>query len=416
MWERFSHTFIFLFLPRHQRISMFFDSSERSCVILLLLFPGGSWITAQSQIGRPGASNTSSHEIASCRKCHEKLVDSFTETAHFRTSSLADAHAIKGSFVEGQNVLRTRSEGTYFKMESRVSEDGVAFYQTAYQSTKAGVTARTERIDLVIGSGRKGQSYLYWENGLLFQLPVSFLAAREGWANSPGYVDGEVNFGRLIPPRCLECHATSFKIEGTPPAVRYSRNYELGISCRNCHGDGSRHVEYHASHPGETTGKYILNPASFARERRLDNCALCHSGMRELKRPSFSYQPADKLEDFLMPATSEANSTPEVHGNQVGLLELSKCFRSSPAMSCSTCHNVHQQERDLTQLAQRCLQCHQVNQCKQAGKTGVHLMEQCLDCHMPNEESKLVRIETATAKYPVRYRNHTIGVYPRSSN
>ena len=27
-------------------------------------------------------------------------------------------------------------------------------------------------------------------------------------------------------------------------------------------------------------------------------------------------------------------------------------------------------------------------------------MEQCLDCHMPNQESKLVRIETATAKYP----------------
>jgi hypothetical protein len=46
----------------------------------------------------------------------------------------------------------------------------------------------------------------------------------------------------------------------------------------------------------------------------------------------------------------------------------------------------------------------------------VHLIEQCLDCHMPNQESKLVRIETATAKYPVRYRNHTIGVYPGSSN
>jgi hypothetical protein len=354
--------------------------------------------------------------MASCRTCHVKIVDSFVETAHFRTSSLPDPDAIKGSFVEGKNVLRTRSEGTYFKMERRVSEDEIAFYQTAYQSTKAGVTSRTEQIDLVIGSGRKGQSYLYWKNGLLFQLPVSFLAARGGWANSPGYVDGEVNFGRLIPPRCLECHATFFKIERAPPAVRYSRDYELGISCQNCHGDSSRHVEYHTGHPGETAGKYILNPAGFSRERKLDNCALCHSGMRELKRPSFSYEPGEKLEDFLMPATSETYPTPEVHGNQVGLLELSKCFRSSPAMSCSTCHNVHQQERDLPQLARRCLQCHQVNQCKQAGKTGVHLMEQCVDCHMPNQESNIVRIETATTKYPVPYRNHTIGVYPRSSN
>ncbi len=35
------------------------------------------------------------------------------------------------------------------------------------------------------------------------------------------------------------------------------------------------------------------------------------------------------MEDFLMPATGETNPIPEVHGNQVGLLELSKCFRSS---------------------------------------------------------------------------------------
>src|SRR5450631_2085737 len=173
---------------------MLFEFSGRSCVLLLLLFPGGSWITAQPQVSRPGASNTYSHEIASCRTCHEKIVDSFMETAHFRTSSLPYSHAIKGSFSEGQNVLRTRSEGTYFRMERRVSQGEDAFYQTAYQSTKAGVTSRTEQIDLVIGSGRKGQSYLYWKNGLLFQLPVSFLVERGGWANSPGYVDGEVNF------------------------------------------------------------------------------------------------------------------------------------------------------------------------------------------------------------------------------
>ena len=194
---------------------MLLDFLKGLRLVFLILFPCVSWITAQPQT-KPPAGNTYSYGMASCRRCHEKIVDSFMETAHFRTSSLADGHAIKGSFVEGQNVLRTRSEGTYFKMERRVSEDVDAFYQTAYQSTNPGVTSRTEQIDLVIGSGRKGQSYLYWKNGLLFQLPVSFLAERGGWANSPGYVDGEVNFGRLIPPRCLECHATSFKIEGAP--------------------------------------------------------------------------------------------------------------------------------------------------------------------------------------------------------
>jgi len=165
--------------------------SKKFRVLLLLLFPRVFWITAQPQV-KPPTGETYSAGLASCRKCHETIVDSFMETAHFRTSSLADAHTIKGSVSEGKNVLRTRSEATYFKMERRLSEGEDAFYQTAYQSTESGVKSRTERIALVIGSGRKGQSYLYWKNGLLFQLPVSFLVERGGWTNSPGYADGEV--------------------------------------------------------------------------------------------------------------------------------------------------------------------------------------------------------------------------------
>jgi len=208
--------------------------------------------------------------------------------------------------------------------------------------------------------------------------------------------DGKVNFDRLIPPRCLECHATSFKIEGTPPEIRYSRDYELGISCQKCHGDGSRHVNTTSAIRVKLRGSMSQSSAVFerAKARQLRVVPFRHA---RTEAASFSYKPGERLEDFLMPETSP---NPDVHGNQVGLLELSKCFRSSPAMSCSTCHNVHQQERDLTQLARRCLQCHQVNQCKQAGKAGVHLMEQCLDCHMPNQDSRLLRIETATTRNP----------------
>jgi hypothetical protein len=35
-------------------------------------------------------------------------------------------------------------------------------------------TEHTERFDYVIGSGGKGQTYLYWKGDLLFQLPVSY--------------------------------------------------------------------------------------------------------------------------------------------------------------------------------------------------------------------------------------------------
>src|SRR5713226_4273352 len=108
------------------------------------------------------------------------------------------------------------------------------FYQTGFESGRD--ISRTERIDLVIGSGRKGQSYLYWKNGLLYQLPVSYMAGIGEWINSPGYIDGQLNFERVIRPRCLECHSTYFKLEIDRPTPRYSSDYQLGIACEKCHG------------------------------------------------------------------------------------------------------------------------------------------------------------------------------------
>jgi len=352
---------------------------------------------------QPGAQSASSRSVQSCRACHQPIFETYIQTAHFKTSSPATEESIKGDFSAGRNVF-----GARFKMEKRA--DG--FYQTAYESSAA--RSRTERFDIVIGSGRKGQSYLYWKDGLLFQLPVSYLAGAGGWANSPGFVDGEAHFDRLIPPRCLECHSASFKPAGAPSAPRYSSDYELGISCQNCHGDGSNHAAYHISHPAEKTGRQILNPARFSRDRKLDNCALCHSGAaREMKRPPFSYQPGDKLEAYLLPESDRDHPVPDVHGNQVALLRRSKCYRASETMSCSTCHNVHQLERDLTWMARKCLQCHQTNNCKMAGRVGARLMSACIDCHMPNQSSRLIVIDTSAGKLPIDYRNHTIDVYPK---
>ncbi|HEU0179552.1 MAG TPA: multiheme c-type cytochrome [Blastocatellia bacterium] len=361
--------------------------------------------------------------VESCRVCHQAIFDTFIQTAHFKTSSRAGASSIKGegvgagtgtgAFSDGRNILRTRTAGVFFKMERR----GADFYQTAIEAAidSSENRSRTERFDIVIGSGRKGQSYLYWRDGLLFQLPVSYLTGIEEWINSPGYVDGQINFERVIQPRCLECHSASFKLELAGGKPRYSSDYELGINCAKCHGEGDQHVAYQSAHPtekgAEKEGKHILNPARFPRERQLDNCALCHSGAWDPKKPPFSYQPGQRLDEYAPAGAGEANSGADVHGNQIALLRQSKCFRASPAMSCSTCHNVHQQERDLVQLAQKCLSCHQTGQCKFAAKVGPQIMNYCIDCHMPNRKSNLIRINTAAKQFAPEYRSHAIGVY-----
>ena len=350
------------------------------------------------------ASGALPRDSTSCQPCHQKIFTTFSRTAHFKTSTPADARSIKGTFGEGHNRLRTRLDGVYFAMERR--KDG--FYQTGVDLAR-GIT-RTERIDLVVGSGRRGQTYLYWKNGLLFELPVSYLTGTEQWINSPGYADGQIDFGRLIVPRCLECHSTSFKLERGLGGVTYSPEYALGISCTTCHGPGDQHIKYHASRPRETSGKYILNPGRFSRDRSLDNCALCHSGGRQPRKPSFSYRPGEALANYLVSASDRA-AIPDVHGDQVGLLRRSKCFRASKDMSCATCHDVHQPQRNLTTLAGNCLKCHQVSRHTRTAEIGGRMLGLCIDCHMPSTRSNALQLNNATTQTAVYFRNHAIGIY-----
>ncbi len=383
------------------------------CLAFIFISLAVLWLRAGSQ-PRPQEAAGIQRSSQSCRACHQLIFDSFVQTAHFQTSSHAGAPSVKGRFDDPHNTLRTRSDGVHFKMERR----GDGFYQTGYEAAGLTVKTRTERLELVIGSGRKGQSYLYWRDGLLYQLPVSWLIEPAAWMNSPGYEDGKINFDRLIPPRCLECHGSSFRLESigrlerTAMGVRYASDYEVGISCRNCHGDGNRHAEHHSANPADKDARFILNPARFDRERKLDGCALCHSGPRDAKRPPFSYRPGEKLDDYFQPTAPQTRLTPDVHGNQIALLRRSPCFRSSTEMSCATCHNVHQPERDLTLMAGKCLQCHQTGQCKISAKIEpARLLSDCVECHMPDQPSQLIRINTPAGNYSPAYRQHTIGVY-----
>lgn len=372
--------------------------------LLLSLVAGGC--TAGSE--RPGpAAQVSTVPMAACRACHAAIVDRYLGTAHANTSAPGTAASIKGSFDSPHNVLKTGRPSVSFRMEQR--DQG--FYQTAVDTDLP--RSRTERIDLVIGSGRKGQSYLYWRQHLLLQLPVSYLTGLNQWINSPGYRDGEIDFTRVIPPRCLECHSTSFGLErDARGALRYAAQYTLGITCEKCHGSAARHLDYQTSRPDDKTPKFILNPAKFTRERQLDNCALCHSGPRRLRQPPFAYRPGAPLDSFLVAQTGNENPNPDVHGDQIGLLQRTKCFRASPAMTCSTCHDVHTQERDLVAMAQKCLSCHQTTRHSNQAAIGTRMLTQCVNCHLPDQPSSALRINTPKGHFAPSYRSHAIAIYP----
>jgi len=340
-----------------------------------------------------------------CASCHQEKVETFHSTAHYLTSRVPSPDSIRGNFSPDANVLKTVNPNLFFRMDAKGGE----FFQTAVAGRPPYTESRTEKFGLVVGSGGKGQTYLFWEGDELFQLPVSYWN-KIGWVNSPGYRDGVADFERPIIPRCLECHATYFEAL-PPPPNRYSKtNFTLGIACEKCHGPGRAHVE-HSKSKTATAESAILNPAKFSRDRQIDLCGWCHAGHGIPRQPWFSYVPGEPLDKYIELPPPDPSAPIDVHGSQVELLKRSRCFESS-GMTCMTCHDVHTTQHDLTAFSQHCLGCHKVQSCGLFAKEGPKIANNCIDCHMPKQETSLIVFEVNGKKARPAVRNHWIRVYP----
>ena len=385
-------------------------------IVIVAALSGAPWAMAASQAQVPNGGNPYSASFVgdeACNACHQEKVHSFHETAHARTSRAPSSESIHGKFEDGSNVLKTVNPNLVFVMEG--NEKG--FYQTAHMRTSAiEELSRSERIDVVVGSGRKGQSYLFWDGDQLFQLPVSYWTELDSWVNSSGFIDGSADFERPIVPRCLECHASSFE-NLAPPENRYNpASLVLGVSCEKCHGPGSEHVaRFQSKSPPKSPVDFaIVNPRRLSRARQLDVCAQCHQGAGESITPSLSFVPGDDLRHFIAFQKSEAKARVDVHARQVPLLERSRCFQSSTTLTCTTCHDVHLPQRDAASFAPRCLACHKVEGCRAFPKLGHDIDTRCIDCHMPLQETgKIVSSVDGKVIRPM-VRSHQIAIYPES--
>jgi len=352
---------------------------------------------------------------ASCVSCHKQLYESHIKTAHYLDSRESSKEFIKGSFAKGENKF------VYNKwMEVKLEEKENSFYQTSYIN---GIKTQSEPFDIVIGSGRKGQTYLYWNQNKLYQLPVSYYTPLNNWCNSPGYSNNYIRFDRIIPAQCLECHSTYAQASTDENNQPYFDKSQIiyGIDCERCHGPAADHVAYQSANPSEKNAKYIINTKLLNRQQRLDACALCHSGFREAIQPPFSFNVGDRLAEFShVLYNTDSVSTLDVHGNQYGLLTASKCFIYSQ-MDCSSCHNVHVNEVNSPQIfSQRCIACHATTNHTSlslpASKKEI-LNSNCIDCHMPMLPSKTIILSVANAvkAEPDLVRTHRIGIYAAQS-
>lgn len=386
--------------------------TQAAIVLGLMIAPAASQTTVSPpSSATPSAPRAAKPDLpagyvgdAACQSCHQEKVDTFHRTSHSLTSRLPEKDSILGKFTADANVMKTSNPELFFRMDEKA--DG--FFQTAVEGTSPFNTSRTERFAFVIGSGGKGQTYLFWKGDDLFQLPVSYWTEL-GWVNSPGYRDGTANFGRPIIPRCLECHATYFE-QLPPPPNRYSKSgFILGITCEKCHGSGREHAEHFAAKLPASASSAMADPTRFPRDRQMDLCGWCHAGAGFSLNTAFSYVPGEPLEKYLRLPQPDPSAPPDVHGSQVEMLERSRCFQQS-AMTCITCHDVHAVQHDLAGFSQQCLSCHKPGTAM-LPKLGHEVTSNCIDCHMPLQETNLIVFDQNGKKTRPKVRNHWIKIY-----
>jgi Cytochrome c554 and c-prime len=363
---------------------------------------------------------------STCARCHEDKFASYEQTAHHLTSQMANKNTIAGTFDPSSNTMTTASPNLTFQMDEKSGE----FFETAIwggpgssatvptagsSSNGGGATrTRTERLELVIGSGGKGQTYLYWRDDQLFQLPVGYSTLLHRWTYSPGYEDGVADFERPIIPRCLECHATYFQAAFPDPQINIydTKTFELGISCARCHGPERKHVARYQAGNLSTLPDDIVNPAKLSGVRQSEICTQCHAGQGERElMPAFTYVPGQPLERYIDLGPVDSTQNVDVHGKQGMLLMKSRCYQLSSPMNCSTCHDVHKKEPGPEAMSQHCLACHKVQQSATHAKVGEVMTQNCVDCHMPLLESKVIYLNIDGKKIHPRLRSHWIRIY-----
>ena len=197
---------------------------------------------------------------AKCAQCHEKTYQHYLATPMANASGLALTICCRR--------IPSQAFGCGIQSVDRAMEKPLLHFAVPIR-----VRRNNElHLSYFLGSGHLGTTYLYSINNYLFESPIAWYAASQGYDMKPGLAEMQT----MPPPlpmqsNCLRCHMSSVQSSDTGTINRYKGLAFLhtGITCEACHGDSQQHLL--------TRGKSaIVNPAKLDADRRDSICISCH--------------------------------------------------------------------------------------------------------------------------------------------
>ncbi|MEP6848167.1 MAG: multiheme c-type cytochrome [Acidobacteriota bacterium] len=297
-----------------------------------------------------------------CIQCHSKDAQLDTPMAH-ATQLPADSEILKK-----YPALKFRN-GAY---SYEISRQGPSVIYTVSD----GLNKISEPVAYCFGQGQKGQVYIFYHNGQLYESRVTFYQTLQNLdftIAQPHDVPGSLEsaLGRQIPPaeaqNCFSCHSTGaikdkqLRIADATP----------GVNCEVCHGPGGNHLA--AFKARDMKNLHIFNPAKLDPfELSQQFCAACHVGFEKVLN---------------MP-----KGTDTVRFQPYRLFSSEKHDTTDARLSCIACHNPHEKTpREPAYYDAKCFACH-LSSSKEA-KTPTRsappcpvATQKCVTCHMPKTE------------------------------
>lgn len=326
-----------------------------------------------------------------CASCHQEVFDTYSKSEMGRSMSRLDQSNIIELFPQ-KTPVHDPVKDYFYEM---IERDG-KFYQREFRRDDNGrlIHERLVEAQYVMGSGNNLRMYFNDQNGMLYELPLTWYVHKKEWDLSPGYRDHEnLRFSRFAGAKCLSCH-NSYLVESPDAIDRFVPPYDLGIGCERCHGPGELHIqEEMESTRAETSDPRpsIVNPATLPPKERLAVCQQCHLMGKAwvLKEMDnwFGYRPGVPLETHRSVYVPERTLKEVIEvGDSPQRLALSACFRKSEgSLTCITCHDPHVSIKTFTpaHYNQRCLGCHPAaTRSIMNGKHPHRETDNCITCHM----------------------------------
>jgi Cytochrome c554 and c-prime len=342
-------------------------------------FPPAHW---QRVAGAPPGSHYVGKRV--CAGCHTDVAEAQAQTPMGRAST----RAIDSDILSNHPPL-LYTDGPYVLHIER--KNGEEIY-----SASDGKRTISVPIPWAFGLGDAGQTYVFERAGIYYESRVSYYKELDG-------LDVTIGHDRMPPAtlsdalgralseeevfKCFPCHTS----EGVVNRKLRPDLMQPGVTCENCHGPGSQHVE--AIQNRNWKRLHIFNPARLDPGDLNDFCGTCH-------RTTY---------DVL---ATNAHGIRNVRFQPYRLAH-SRCYDpTDKRISCIACHDPHTDlVTDLGSYDPKCLACHlhsgeqptatrYAPACPRAAKT-------CVGCHMP-------RLSLPGSHY--KFADHFIRIYKQSES